>query len=138
MLVIFIKVAESNSVIQRQLWLIRNHPELTRAQVYDQARKEFYELRLQEEVRRQVAKEEAMATGAYFGKSLIDIGMDLEDQEYGRWREWAERQIVLAEQRAAAGNLRVSADGAESEEEPEPEVGLEENEGEEETAKNVE
>lgn len=99
-----------NSVIQRQLWLLRNHPELTRAQVYDQARKEFYELRLQEEVRRQVAKEEAMATGAYFGKSLLEIGMEFEEKEYERWRFWAEQKAALLEQSKAAGSMAITDD----------------------------
>ena len=77
-------------------------PEITPAQAYDQARKEFYDLRLQEDVERRVAKEEAMSTGAYFGKSTLDIGMELEDKEYERWKEWASAEVTLVEQRRAA------------------------------------
>ena len=77
-------------------------PNITSAQAYDQARKEFYDLRLQEDVERRVAKEEAMSTGAYFGKSALDIGMELEDKEYERWKEWATKEITLAEQIQAA------------------------------------
>lgn len=43
-----------------------------------------------------------MSTGAYFGKSALDIGMELEDKEYERWKEWATKEVVLAEQRQAA------------------------------------
>ena len=93
---------ECNSVVQRQLWLRHNEPEITSAQAYDKARKEFYDLRLQEDVERRVAKEEAMSTGAYFGKSALDIGMELEDKEYERWKEWATKEVVVAEQRQAA------------------------------------
>lgn len=93
---------------------------MSRAQVYDQARKEFYELRLREEVRRQVAKEEATATGAYFGKSALEIGMELEDKEYERWKAWAEKQAVLIEQRRAAGPTDLADDTVGPDPEPEP------------------
>lgn len=87
-------------------------PGITSAQAYDQARKEFYDLRLQEDVERRVAKEEAMSTGAYFGKSALDIGMELEDKEYEKWKEWATKEVALAEQRQAA----MYTGGGESEE----------------------
>ena len=95
-------LADMNSVVQRQLWLQHNVPGITRAQAYDRARKEFYELRLQEDVERMVAKEEAMSTGAYFGPSALDIGMELEDKEYDRWRDWAQQQVTAREQQQAA------------------------------------
>lgn len=94
---------------------------MSRAQVYDRARKEFYELRLREEVRRHVAKEEALATGAYFGKSALEVGMELENQEYERWKAWTEKQLVLIEQRRAAGST-VTVAPVESELEGEEEV----------------
>lgn len=43
-----------------------------------------------------------MSTGAYFGKSALDVGMELEDKEYKKWKEWASKEVVLAEQRQAA------------------------------------
>ena len=89
-------------MIQRQLWLRHNVPNITPAQAYDQARKEFYNLRLQEDVERRVAKEEAMATGAFFGPSALDIGTQLEDKEYELWKEWALKEIATMEQRQAA------------------------------------
>jgi len=70
---------------------------MTRNQAYDVARKEFYALRHEEEVERRVAKEEAMWTGAYFGKSVLEIGMQLEDQVYDGWKEWATAEIEAAE-----------------------------------------
>lgn len=75
---------------------------MTSTQAYDQARKEFYELRLQEEVEQRVAHEEALANGAYFGKSALQVGMELEDKEFERWKEWAERQHLVDEQKRAA------------------------------------
>ena len=93
---------EFYSAVQRQLWLQYNVPGITSAQAYDEARKEFYELRLQEDVERRVAKEEALSTGAYFGKSTLEIGMELEDKEYERWKTWATKEAAIAEQRQAA------------------------------------
>ena len=90
------------SVIQRQLWLRHNEPQITPGQAYDRARKEFYDLRLQEDVERRIAREEAISTGAYFGPSKLDIGMELEDQEYERWKLWAQKEVEQIEQRKAA------------------------------------
>ncbi|KAL2055530.1 hypothetical protein ABVK25_004338 [Lepraria finkii] len=96
------KALTGESVIQRQLWLLHNVPKITKSQAYDQARKEFYGLRLQEDIERRVAREEAMSTGAYFGPSVLDIGMELEDKEYERWKEWAAKEVETMEQRSAA------------------------------------
>ena len=84
---------DDHSVIQRQLWLLQHNPSMTRPEAYDQARKEFYHLRLQQDVERRVAKEEALATGAQFGMSLNEIGVGLEDAEYERWKAWAKKEI---------------------------------------------
>ncbi|OBT86355.1 hypothetical protein VE02_03803 [Pseudogymnoascus sp. 03VT05] len=90
------------SVIQRQLWLLKNKPDMTSAKAYDQARKEFYDFRHQEDVERRVAKEEALATGAYFGKSMLEIGMELEDKTYESWKQWAQNEVEVIEQQRSA------------------------------------
>ncbi len=84
------------------MWFMHDKPHVTSAQAYDQARKEFYELRLQEDVERRVAKEEAQATGAYFGKSMLEIGMELEDKVFEEWKEWATTEVMQSEQKRAA------------------------------------
>ena len=84
------------------MWLMDTVQGMTMEKAYDQARREFYEERLQEDVERRVAKEEAMATGAYFGKSMLEIGMELEDKEYERWRAWAIKEVTLLKQKRAA------------------------------------
>ena len=64
-----------------------------------------------------------MSTGAYFGKSALEIGMELEDKEYERWKRWATKEVALAEQRQAAmytggvenGETSVDSDPAEYE-----------------------
>lgn len=93
---------DADSVIQRQLWLLHNVPNISKAQAYDMARKEFYDLRLQEDVERRVAREEAMSTGAYFGPSQLEIGMELENKEFERWKRWAQKQVEFQQQTSAA------------------------------------
>ena len=92
-----------DSVIQRQLWLLHNVEGMTSTKAYDIARGEFYALRHEEDVERRVAKEEALSTGAYFGKSTLEIGMELEDQAYEEWKVWAMKEVeLLGQQRDAA------------------------------------
>lgn len=77
-------------------------PNMTPARAYDQARKEFYERRLHQDVERRIAKEEAMATGAYFGKTVLQIGTELEDKAFEEWKVWASKETVKMEQKMAA------------------------------------
>ena len=85
-----------SSVVQRQLWLMHKVG-MTNSQAYDKARKEFYALRLEEEIERRVAREEAMWVGAYFGKGALDVGMELEDKTYEEWKEWAAKEVEAME-----------------------------------------
>ena len=66
---------------------------LTMNQAYDVARKEFYALRHEEEVQRRVAREEATWVGAYFGKGVVQVGMELEDKTYEDWKKWATTEM---------------------------------------------
>ena len=66
---------------------------MSNAQAYDIARKEFYALRHEEEVERRIAREEAQWTGAYFGKSALEVGMELEDKTYESWKAWATKEV---------------------------------------------
>lgn len=76
---------------------------MTSKKAYDQARREFYDIRYEQEVERRVAKEEAEMTGARFDKSRIEISQDIEDKMYGDWKKWALEEISLMNtQRAAA------------------------------------
>lgn len=75
---------------------------MTSEKAYDQARKEFYALRHEEEVERRVAREEALSTGAFFGKSAIEVGMELEDKTYENWKTWAMQEITLINQQRDA------------------------------------
>ncbi|KAF7516575.1 hypothetical protein G7054_g14113 [Neopestalotiopsis clavispora] len=80
------------SVVQRQLWRMHSFG-MTTDEAYDVTRKEFYRLRHEEDVERRVAIEEARMVGGYFGKTYLQIGMELEDKEHERWKKWATKQI---------------------------------------------
>ncbi len=88
----------SLSVVQRQAWIMKNNPEMSRAEAYDQARREFYQVRYRQDVERRVAKEEALAVGAYFGKSYLDIGMELEDKQWEEYKAFSFQKAALQEQ----------------------------------------
>ncbi|KAK3673845.1 mitochondrial ribosomal small subunit component [Recurvomyces mirabilis] len=80
------------AVIQRQSALQRTG--VPRSTAYDIARHELYRLRHSQETEVRVAREEALATGAFFGPGPNEIGMKLEDKQYENWRRWAEKEIA--------------------------------------------
>ncbi|KAK8107442.1 mitochondrial 37S ribosomal protein mS23 [Apiospora kogelbergensis] len=80
-------------VVQRQMYLMDNVPGITEDVAYDQVRKEFYELRQEEDIERRIAQEEARMVGSYFGQTFLQVGMKLEDQQFERWKRWATREI---------------------------------------------
>ncbi|KAK4242203.1 mitochondrial ribosomal protein S25 [Achaetomium macrosporum] len=94
------------SVVQRQLWLMEAKG-MSKQQAYDVARKEFYKLRQQEEIERRIAVEEARHYGAYFGKTNLQVGMELEDQVYEHWKKWATDQIAKLEAERSAAYVNV-------------------------------
>jgi small subunit ribosomal protein S23 len=73
---------------------------MTVTKAYDIARRKFYKLRHQEDVERRVAEEEATWTGAYFGPTLTERGMEMENEVYNRWKAWAEEETALYTQRS--------------------------------------
>ncbi|CAK7272747.1 mitochondrial ribosomal small subunit component [Sporothrix epigloea] len=83
-------------VVQRQMYLMHSSG-LSKDQAYDVARREFYKLRHLEEVEKRVAQEEARMVGAYFDKSPLQIGMELEDKMYESWKSWAANETAKFE-----------------------------------------
>lgn len=83
---------------------------LTKEQAYDMVRKEFYAIRQQEDIERRIAAEEARMVGAYFGKSRLEIGMELENKTFEEWRTWAETEN--ARQNAASQSAYANFDEA--------------------------
>ncbi|KAI7363048.1 hypothetical protein KC328_g18941, partial [Hortaea werneckii] len=88
-------------VVQRQSYLM-SHDGLTTALAYDIARKEFYRYRHYLETSTRVAREEALAVGAFFGPGPVEIGMHLENQAYEGWKAWAEKEVAAMKQMAGA------------------------------------
>lgn len=90
---------------------------MSKERAYDTARVEFYKLRQQEEVERRIAVEEARMYGAYFGKSAMQVGMELEDAAYETWKKWATEQIerIEAQRAEAYSNVVDVQEGEEAE-----------------------
>jgi small subunit ribosomal protein S23 len=84
-------------VIQRQRWLMR-HGDLSETAAYDKARKEYYRHRHAMEVEARVAREEALAMGAFFGAGPMEVGMKLEDVQYENWKSWAVNETQALKQ----------------------------------------
>lgn len=91
-----------DSVVQRQLHLLHTVPNITLAQSYDIARREFYSARQQEDIERRIAAEEARYFGANFAPDVVTWGMALEDEAYNDWEQWSRQQVLEREQRRAA------------------------------------
>lgn len=83
------------------MWLMENE-KLSQTQAYDKARKEFYDVRMKEDIERRVALEEAKAVGATFGKTYWDLGVELEGQVLEKWKEQASQLAILKKGRIAA------------------------------------
>lgn len=101
--------------------------QLGRDRSYDMARKELYALRHQAEIEQRVQREEALSTGAYFGKSVNEISMGLEDNIYEEWKVWALKQAEALELAAGAAYTGVDEDSAQLDPaDPETQEGLDE------------
>ena len=70
---------------------------MAREDAYDKARKEFYQLRLREDIERRVAKEEALYVGAQFGYSALEKGMRMEDRRFEAWKRYAIKEAEMAQ-----------------------------------------
>lgn len=86
---------------------MENTEGISKEQAYDQARKEFYDIRQQEDIQRRVALEEARMVGGYFGKSRMQVSMELEDATYEKWKKWAEGEAakIQSERDSAYANF---------------------------------
>lgn len=101
--------------MQRQAYLMSTG--LSESAAYDVARKELYRVRHFRETELRVAREEALATGAFFGMGPNEVGMMLEDQQFEDWKKWAAGQIDIAkaaESRAYTGSKAEDAAAEES------------------------
>lgn len=107
----FHKPLDGESVVQRTLWLLQQAKALgaekTLFQAYDQARFEFYQLRMAEEMESAVSKEELAMYGAVFGLSNLEWGLKKEQEFIDVWVKVGEERTKVREasrSRASAGS----------------------------------
>ena len=114
----FSKKLDGESVVRRTMYLIENDDRYTKSnwiQAYDQARLEFYRLRMREESEIQVASEEAVMFGSSFGQSYIEHGIEQEQKVIDKWVLDATK--ASAEKKARMVNTMGSGAEEEGEEE---------------------
>lgn len=92
------KPLDGESVVQRTLHLFKNKNYGNLINAYDQARFEFYRLRMQQEIEEQVAQEESEMFGSVFGPSSMDYGIEREQKVIDTWKKKAiaETEILAA------------------------------------------
>ncbi|KAK6509965.1 mitochondrial ribosomal small subunit component [Arthrobotrys musiformis] len=95
------RALDGESVIQRQMWLMENE-KLSKSAAYDVARKEFYRLRMRSDIERRIAAEEARSVGAFFGKSHLQVGLELEEKALLAWKVKAQEAVARRQQRIEA------------------------------------
>ena len=99
------------SVVQRQLWLLHNVPDITVPEAYDVARKEFYAVRRRQQTAMRIAVEEAEMFGADFGTPVQSVGMSKEDKVYNEWLDWAaEENLKMMQSRSSFEGQQVSVE----------------------------
>lgn len=96
------KPLDGESAVQRTMYLLQSDSGLGMTEAYDRARFEFYRLRMQEEIEKQVAQEEAEMSGSVFSSSAIDFGVEQEQKFIEVWkRRTLEETELLAARRAS-------------------------------------
>lgn len=76
-------------VVQRTVWLLENKHKETLFDAYDQARFEFYRLRMAEEMESTVAREEASMYGAIYPLTNVEWGIKQEQEYIDVWTKVA-------------------------------------------------
>lgn len=100
---------------------LMKHEHMTKPAAYDLARREFYDVRHAQETERRIAKEEALHYGAYFGKSTLEIGEELEDQV---WEGWKTSALAHLDEVQAQRTQAVSTFSQEGESDEIPDDGI--------------
>lgn len=95
------KPLDGESVVQRSLYLLKNKKCSSLMGAYDQARFEFYRIRMEQEIKEQVAMEEAEMFGSIMGPSAIDFGIEKEQEVIGQWKKKVIKETELLSARRA-------------------------------------
>lgn len=108
------KPLDGELVVQRTIWLAKN-TELSLTEAYDKARFEFYQLRMQEEMKLTVAREELTMFGAVYPITNTQWGLEQEQEYIDAWTEVASNKtkVLLANKsQAQEVTQEVEADGS--------------------------
>lgn len=89
------KPLDGESVVQRTLYLLKSQEQKELIHAYDQARFEFYRIRMQQEVEEQLAEEEAEMFGSIFHSTAVQYGIAKEQKVLESWKRKATQQAEL-------------------------------------------
>lgn len=117
----YTKKLDGESVVQRTLYLT-NEKGLSMLDAYEQAKFEYYRLKIEEETEQGVATEQSEMYGAVYGKSMIDHGFEKEMKVLSKWKEDALKLTSVLEAKVASMKTDSSV-GVEAEEAAKPEEG---------------
>lgn len=107
------KPLDGESVVQRSLYLLRTKTCMNIMSAYDQARFEFYRIRMEQEIQEQVAVEEAEMFGAIMGPSALEFGIAKEQKIIQQWKSKVIKETeLLSARRANPSESWSSEDGA--------------------------
>ncbi|CDO94562.1 unnamed protein product [Kluyveromyces dobzhanskii CBS 2104] len=95
------KPLDGESVVQRTLHLLKSGDKKELIDAYDQARFEFYRLRIEQEVQDQIAQEEAEMFGSVFNISSVEYGIAKEQKVIDTWKRKAIQQAELMAARSS-------------------------------------
>lgn len=107
------KPLDGENVVQRSLYLLKTKEQDTLTNAYNQARFEFYRIRMQQEIQEQVAQEEAEMFGSVFGQTAIEFGIGKEQSVIETWKRKALKETELLSARRANPSESWGSDGNE-------------------------
>lgn len=111
------KPLDGESVVQRTLHLLQSSKAAGENKLlfdaYDQARFEFYQLRMAEEMSSAVSKEESAMVGAVFASSNIQWGLDKEQEFIDVWARIGEEKTKVREASRNKADASVGSEIAE-------------------------
>lgn len=90
----FGKKLDGESVVQRTLYLMNNEDK-TLLDSYEQAKFEYYRLKIQDETEMNIAREESEMFGAVYPKTVIEEGFEKESEVLEKWKSDALEQTKI-------------------------------------------
>ena len=90
------KPVDGESVVHRWLYLVKNKKFDNIIDSYNQARFEFYRIRMQQELEEQIAQEEAEMFGSVFESSAIQYGIEQEQRVIDQWKQKAIKETEIS------------------------------------------